>query len=227
VWKCCVAGATTTAGVLLSNCACCASTAAFSSQYGRFFDRYQEVPVRILNHVIRQLGLTPMISLPEAERDATESNHQQRLREYFSYRTFDDEARSLLEEHLRSRVTQGAWPEDLFDSAMDALRFWKVVPPAIATVERIASSIGAVGREEMFGRITSRLDESARQTLDRVLEVPPGQSRSLLFRFREYPPEATPASLADYLNRYREITSLGVGVFNLSGIPSAIVEHLA
>jgi TnpA family transposase len=101
-------------------------------QYGRFVDRYSSVPVRILNHLNRQLGLTPTVSLPEAERDATESSHQQRLREYFGYRTFDDEARIVLEEHLRSRIAQGAWPEDLFDSAMDALRFWKILPPAVA-----------------------------------------------------------------------------------------------
>ena len=54
-----------------------------------------------------------MVSLPEAEREATESSHQQRLREYFGYRTFDDEARILLEKHLRSPIAQGAWPEDL------------------------------------------------------------------------------------------------------------------
>src|SRR6516164_7071281 len=76
-------------------------------QYGRFLDRYQDVPVRILNYLNRQLGLMPTVSLPEAEREATESSHEQRLREYFGYRTFDDEARILLEEHLRSRVEQG------------------------------------------------------------------------------------------------------------------------
>lgn len=101
-------------------------------QYGRFLDQYQEVPVRILNHLNRQLGLTPLVSLPETERDATESSHQQRLREYFGYRTFDGDVLTLFEEHLRSRLAQGAWPEDLFDSAVDALRFWKVVPPAMA-----------------------------------------------------------------------------------------------
>ena len=179
-------------------------------QYGRFLDRYQDVPVRIVNHLNRQLGLMPTVSLPDVERDATESSHQQRLREYLGYRSFDDQERMLLEEHLRSRVAQGAWPEDLFDSAMDALRFWKIIPPAVATIDRIASSIAAVGREEMFGRIASRLDPSARQALERVVEVVPGQSRSLLFRFREYPPEATPASLADYLDRYQEMASLGV-----------------
>ncbi len=49
------------------------------------------MPVRILNHLNRQLGLRPTVSLPEAERDATESSHQQRIREYLGYRTFDDE----------------------------------------------------------------------------------------------------------------------------------------
>jgi len=98
------------------------------------------VPVRILNYLNRQLGLMPTVSLPEAEREATESSHQQWLREYFGYRTFDDEARILLEEHLRSRIAQRAWPVDLFDSAMDAPLFSKVVPPAVPTVERIAAS---------------------------------------------------------------------------------------
>jgi TnpA family transposase len=196
-------------------------------QHGRFLDQYGDVPVRILNHLNRQLGLMPTVSLPEAEREATESGHQQRIRDYLGYRTFDEEARILLEEHLRSRVAQGAWPEDLFDSAMDALHFWSIIPPAVATIDRIAAAIAAVGREEMFTRIASGLDPSTGPALERVLNVPPGQSRSLLFRFREYPPEATPTSLVDYLDRYRELTSLGVAGFNLSGAPLAVIEHLA
>jgi TnpA family transposase len=195
--------------------------------YGRFLDQYQGLPVRILNHLNRQLGLVPTVSLPEAERDATESSHQQRLREYLGYRIFDDDARSLLDEHLRSRIAQGAWPEDLFDSAMDALRFWQIIPPAAATIDRMAASIAAVGREEVFGRIAARLVPAARQALERVLEVPAGQSRSLLFRFREYPPEATPTSLADYLDRYQEILSLGVASLDLNGVPAAVLDHLA
>jgi len=195
-------------------------------QYGRFLDRYGEVPVRILNHLNRQLGLRPTVSLPEAERDATESSHQQRIREYLGYRTFDDETRTLLEEHLRCRVAQGTWPEDLFDSAMDALHSWKIIPPAVATIDRVAASIASAGREEMFGRIASRLDQSTRQVVEGVLDVPPGKPHSILFQFREYPPEATPGSLANYLDRYREITSLGVAGFDLTGIPLGVVEHL-
>jgi Domain of unknown function (DUF4158) len=81
--KRCAAGATTTAAA--SQLQLCVLR-----QYGRFLDRYGDVPVRILNHLNRQLGLRPTVSLPEAERDATESSHQQRIREYLGYRTFDD-----------------------------------------------------------------------------------------------------------------------------------------
>ena len=196
-------------------------------QFGSFLDQYGGVPVRILNHLNRQLGLNPTVSLAEVEREATETSHQQRLRRYLGYRTFDEEARILLEEHLRSRIAQGAWPESLFDSALDALRFWKVVPPVIATIERTVASIAAAGREQMFGQIVSSLDASARQALEQVLEVKSGQSRSPLFRFREYPPEASAASLSDYLDRYGELSSLGVADFSLGGTPSEVIEHLA
>ena len=56
--------------------------------------------------------------------------------------------------------------------------------------------------------------------------MPPGKPRSMLFQFREYPPEATPGSLADYLDRYREITTLGVADFDLTGIPLGVIELL-
>ena len=112
---------------------------------------------------------------------------------------------------------------------MDALRFGKIIPPAVATIDRIASSIAAVGREDMFRRIASRLDPSARQVLERVLEVAPGQSRSLLFRFREYPPEATPTSLTDYdvqaLKRFAPETRTAMLVCFLVEAHKSLLDH--
>ena len=198
-----------------------------SRQYGTFLDSYAGVPVRILNHLNRQLGLQPIPALREPDRDATESGHQQRLREYLNFRTFDEDARRLLEEHLHGRLAQGAWPEDLFDSAVDALRFWRIVAPAASTLERLAASIAATGREEMFARVASRIDDSTRRSLEQVLEVAPGERRSSLFRFKEYPPEASPASLLDYLERHQTLALSGVATIDLSGIPPAVIEHLA
>jgi hypothetical protein len=90
--------------------------------------------------------------------------------EYLGYRTFDEEARFLFEDHLRSRVAQGALPEDLMNSGLDILRLWRIIPPADTTIHRIAASIAAAGREETFRRIASHLDDATRQALERVLD---------------------------------------------------------
>jgi hypothetical protein len=79
----------------------------------------------------------------------------------------------------------------------------------------------------MFARVASRIDDSTRCSLEQMLEVAPGERRSSLFRFKEYPPEASPASLLDYLERHQTLTRSGVATIELSGIPPAVIEHLA
>ena len=45
--------------------------------------------VRILNHINRRIHLPPALSLTGAERNATETEHHERIREYLGYRLFD------------------------------------------------------------------------------------------------------------------------------------------
>jgi TnpA family transposase len=49
-------------------------------QYGRFVGDYASVPVRILNHISRQLRLASVLLLERPERPATETEQEQRLR---------------------------------------------------------------------------------------------------------------------------------------------------
>jgi TnpA family transposase len=164
-------------------------------QYGRFLEDYARIPVRILNHVNRQIHLPPALSLTGAERNATETEHHERLREYLGYRLFDAGARSLVEEHLRSRVSEGALASDLVESAEDALRFWKIILPSASTLERLAASVAATGRQEILERIAAHVADSTRKSLDALLEVAQGERQSGLMIFKEYPPEASPAAI--------------------------------
>jgi TnpA family transposase len=134
-------------------------------QYGRFLEDYARVPVRILNHLNRQIHLPPALSLTGAERNATETEHHERIREYLGYQLFDAEARNLIEEHLRSRVAQGALASDLIESAEDALRFWKIILPPVSSLDRLVASIAATGRQQVFERIATRLADSTRNLL--------------------------------------------------------------
>ncbi len=59
---------------------------------GRFVDNFAKVPVRIANHISRQLGLPPWLFIAEPERPATASEQEQRIREYLGCRAFDAQA---------------------------------------------------------------------------------------------------------------------------------------
>ena len=132
-----------------------------------------------------------------------------------------------MEEHLRSRVSQGALASDLVESAEDALRFWKIILPPASTLERLAASVAATGRQEILERIATHLADSTRKSLDALLEVAKGERHSGLMIFKEYPPEASPAAILDYVERYRLLQQTGVSGIDLTAIPSAIVDHLA
>src|ERR1051325_9469358 len=47
--------------------------------YGRFLDTYHQVPLTILTHLTRQLALPPVLFLTDSEREATDSDHQERI----------------------------------------------------------------------------------------------------------------------------------------------------
>jgi hypothetical protein len=54
------------------------------------------VPRKLLPPLHRQLAFPPVLCLTEAERDATESQHQERLPQYLGYRLFDDTVQDRL-----------------------------------------------------------------------------------------------------------------------------------
>jgi hypothetical protein len=64
---------------------------------GRFVGDVAEIPVRIANHIGRQLGLPPALFIDEPARPATVSEQAQRIREYLGYRSFDNGAQHELQ----------------------------------------------------------------------------------------------------------------------------------
>jgi TnpA family transposase len=195
-------------------------------RYGRFLDDFAGVPVRILNHIGRQLGLAPVLSLGRSDREATQIEYEQRLRDYLGYRGFDAATRANLEQHLRSQLAQGMLPEGLRQEAEDVLRFWRVIPPAASTRHRLVASIAASGRQEIFDQIAGRLNQSERQALDQLLQVSEDDHQSPLAQFREYPPEATAESILTWIERHRLLRSPGLQEINLGGFHPHLVFHL-
>ena len=92
--------------------------------YGRFLDDYDLVSVRILTHLGRQLDLPPVLFIAAPDRDATVSEHEQRIRQYLGYQQFDYALQERLTHWLEARAAEGPLPIDLLRRAIALSRSW-------------------------------------------------------------------------------------------------------
>jgi hypothetical protein len=173
-------------------------------QYGRFLGAdYDTVPVRIANHVGRKLGLPPVpLPVPPA-REATDLRHERQFRGYLGFQKLDAKHRRLLEEHLLGLARDGHLAEDLYRQAETFLRERKVILPGQVRLERFVAGVLVRAEAGIHEQIRQRLTPAFCTAIDGFLEVPGDERRSALAGFKEYPPEATPAALLEYLERER------------------------
>jgi TnpA family transposase len=197
-------------------------------RFGRFLgDDYSTVPVRIMNHVGRQLGLPPVLLVAPPAREATDLDHERRLRDYLGFVSFDDVARARLDAWLRERAAEGLLAEELLERAVEHLHEKRTIQPGRSVLARLVSSVAVQADEETLARIDARLSPAQRTAIDAVLEVPEGSRQSMLMRFKEYPPSPTPEVMVSYLKRAEHLRELGVGRLDFSGIRPDAVLHLA
>jgi hypothetical protein len=195
--------------------------------YGRFVKEYETVPVRILNHLGRQLELAPVLFLAPPHREATDLDHERRIREHLGFRAFDPAAQEELERWLLVGAAEGLDAAELLRRAEEALYAWKVVLPAPSTLQRLVGSVSVRAQQQLFEHIAGCLTPQISQEIDALLQVPEGQQRSLFFRVKEYPPAASAVAITERIEHYQFLRSLGIGRLDLSAVPAAQIRSLA
>lgn len=196
-------------------------------RYGRFLASYTHVPLTILTHLNRQLALAPVLFLTDPQREATELDQQERLRQYLGYQQFDARRQQQLVRWLEGRVLESLLPRDLLQQVEDQLRTWRVVLPAVSTLERIVASVTAQAQYEVFARIAQDFPPALCQQLDALLQVPAEEARSTLLRLKEYPPAASAGVVLTYLTRYQLVHALVAGQIDLRQHNPELIHHLA
>jgi hypothetical protein len=196
-------------------------------RHGRFLDDYVGVSARILNFLSRQLDLPPVLAMEPSSREGTHQEHQRRIREYLGLQTFDLAAQEQIERWVCGQAAEGLSPAEIFPHAEETLRLWDVVLPARSTLERLVASQAARAQEEIFQRLSARLSPECRTDLDSLLEVGEDHPRSTLLQLKEYPPEATAATILSYLEQYSLLRSLRLERFEVSGLSRELALQLA
>jgi len=176
--------------------------------HGRFLDDYRHAPIKIVNHLSRQIGLGPVLLLDRAGRSQTEREQSLRIRRHLGIRAFDRQASPDLREWLRQGAFEGRTATELLARAEDRLRDWRIMLPAKSTLERLVAAEVTHATTELFEKVASQLPPSLRDAIDLLVEVPQGDARSSLFRLKDYPKSANAGVIRADIARLRLIEDL-------------------
>jgi TnpA family transposase len=194
--------------------------------YGRFLDDYRQAPLRIVNHLSRQLQLAPVLFLDHPDRAQTEREQALRIRRYLGLQSFDENAEVRLRDWLREGVLDGRNVADLLARVEDRLRGWQIVLPAPGTLERIVTSEVARATTALFDTIAERLPDGLRAAIDVLIEVPHGDARSSLFRLKDYPKNAKASTIKGDIVRLHLIEGLLADGPDLGEVDPQIIRQL-
>jgi TnpA family transposase len=196
--------------------------------YGQFLGQdYDVVPIRIVNHVGRQLGMPPVLFVAPPARKQTDTEHERRIREYLGFRTFDDAERRELAAWLRARAAEGILGDELVVRAERRLFSQRVVVPARTTLERLVISVVSRTEGVLMERIHERIPEAHRDRIDTLLRVVADTKRSGLESLREAPADPTPDAINRSLRLANELRDLDLSAVDLSGLAGVGADTIA
>jgi TnpA family transposase len=194
--------------------------------HGCFLDDYRHAPIKIVNHLSRQIGLPPVLFLDRPGRAQTEREQSLRIRRHLGIRGFDREAAADLRAWLRQGAIEGRSAAELLLRAEDKLREWRVMLPAASTLERLVAAEVTHATTDLYEMVTSRLPPTLRDAIDLLVEVPEGDVHSSLFRLKDYPKSANAAVIKGDIVRLHLIEELlGKGA-GLDDLDPRIVRQL-
>jgi hypothetical protein len=141
---------------------------------GRFLEAYRQAPVKIVNHLSRQLGLEPVLFLDRPGRAQTERAQSLRIRRHLGIRNFDRHVAADLRAWLRPAALEGRTVLELMNRAHDKLREWHVMLPAASTLERLVTAEVTQATTDLCTQISSKLPQSSAKRLTSWSKYPRG-----------------------------------------------------
>jgi TnpA family transposase len=194
--------------------------------HGRFLDDYRHAPVKIVNHLSRQLGLPPVLFLDRPGRAQTERAQALRIRRHIGLRPFDSGVAADLRHWLGQGAIEGRTAAELLVRAEDKLRGWHVMLPATSTLERLVTAEVTHATTQLYETVSLRLPPSLREAIDLLVEVPEGDARSSLFRLKDFPKSASAAAIKGDIVRLRLVEQLVETGAGLDDLDPRVVRQL-
>src|SRR3954464_356653 len=105
----------------------------------------------------RQIGLAPVLFLDRPGRGQTERAQALRIRRYLGLKSFDRKAEEDLRDWLRQGALEGRSTTELLVRVEGRLRDWRIMLPALGTLQRIVTSEVARATASLFDKVAAQL----------------------------------------------------------------------
>ncbi len=177
---------------------------------GRILQQGEQPPAALCAFVAEQLSLDAALFGDYAERDQTRREHVVEIETALGLRPL---TRTLYRE-LAAWLLPTALATDhgltLVATLLEQLRTRRIVCPPLAVIERLAGSVRARARRQLWRRLADGLTDQQRQSLDQLLEVRAGGGQSTLAWIRQTAFAATTGNFPRLIERLSLIRALGI-----------------
>lgn len=199
---------------------------------GTFPVEISTVPSSVITYVSRQLQISnPKTCLVEYENSDQRSyrRHTSEIRSLYGFTEFADaSAQFRIMRWLYGLCWTGTdRPSTLFDRATDWLLSHKVLLPGISVLERLIARIRKHAQERVWRLLSSELTEIQKRSLDSLLLIEEGETKTLLDVLRHGPKRRSARELARALDRLERIRGLGITLSIPKRLPRSKLQELS
>jgi len=194
---------------------------------GCFPQHVREVPTEVRVFIAQQLSLLwdPSEHYPWDTR--TRDNHFALVRKYTGFQFLRAQAKEDLENWLRDEGAREAHTDaDLFECALERLRLLRIELPTEKELRRIVNTALNGFFQDVYRHVTEQLSPMVRETLDKLLIVPEGESFSAFDNVKGDPDHAGVNSLQKEIIKLHTLRSVGIRPEPIMKIPFKALQLL-
>ncbi len=194
---------------------------------GYFPDDLQHIPLAVRTFIAHQLQLLWDHTADYPWHSSTRDRHLALIRQHTDFRFPTSQDKQALETWLR---TQGApeapTEEDLCECAYARLRTLGIELPAEQELHRMVRTALYGFFHDIYTRVTARLSEAVRTTLDQLLVVPSGEAQSAFDQLKAEPSAPGVKNLQAEIDKLQTLRALGVTADILANVPDNVLHLL-
>ena len=176
-------------------------------------------PFEIIDDLLTFIGVQLQIDTnlirQYQRRQATISQHQERIRDYLKLAKFEESQRQLLQKFLFSEACRLEQTHVLLLRCQQFLRENHLLQPAVSTLQRIIGEQRTLARQHIFKRVASALPKDVDNKLDALLEVG-DDTTSPLQQLKDPPGKASAPAMKRLTDKLAYIETTGILEVDLS-----------